>query len=86
MAIVQLERLCKKKKFGDLIRNETCDLLACSIIPQQTTLLRAPLNTITVFYTLSVIASSTLLKPFLGPFETLMHGAIIPVFPRYINF
>jgi hypothetical protein len=40
-AIVQLEGLGKLKNSSD-IRNQTCDLLACSIVPQPTTLLRAP--------------------------------------------
>jgi hypothetical protein len=30
------------KKFDDLIGNRTCDLPACSIVPQPTTLPRAP--------------------------------------------
>jgi hypothetical protein len=35
---VRLEGLPKLKKFNDLIRTGTCDLLACSIAPQPSTL------------------------------------------------
>jgi hypothetical protein len=41
-AIVQLEGLGQLKKFNDRIGNRTCDLPACSIVPQLTTLQRAP--------------------------------------------
>jgi hypothetical protein len=44
MAIVRLEGLGKLKKFNDLIGNRTCDLPACSIMPQPTTLPRDPYN------------------------------------------
>jgi hypothetical protein len=42
-AIVWLEGLSKlKKKFNDLVGTRTRDLLICSIVPQPTTLSRAP--------------------------------------------
>jgi hypothetical protein len=41
-AMAWLEGLGKLKKFNDLIRNETHDLPACSIMPQPITLLHAP--------------------------------------------
>jgi hypothetical protein len=41
-AIVRLEGLGKLKKSSDLMGNRTCDLPACSIVPQPTTLSRAP--------------------------------------------
>jgi hypothetical protein len=41
-AIVQLERVGKLKKSIDLIGKGTRDLPACSIVPQPTTLSRAP--------------------------------------------
>jgi hypothetical protein len=37
-----LEGLGELKKFSDLIRTQTCDLLACSIVSQPTTLPCAP--------------------------------------------
>jgi hypothetical protein len=37
-----LGKLKKKKKFNDFIGNQTRDLPACSIVPQPTTLQRAP--------------------------------------------
>jgi hypothetical protein len=40
--IVRLEGLGQLKKYNDLIGNRTRDLPTCSIVPQQTTLLRAP--------------------------------------------
>jgi hypothetical protein len=41
--IVRLEGLCKlEKKSNDLVGNRTCDLPAYSIVPQPTTLPRAP--------------------------------------------
>jgi hypothetical protein len=40
----QLEGLGKLKKYSYLIRNHTHDLLACSIVPQQTTLPRVHLE------------------------------------------
>jgi hypothetical protein len=43
-AIVRLERLDKLKKFNDLIRNRTRDLPVCSVVPQPSTLPRAPLS------------------------------------------
>jgi hypothetical protein len=39
---VRLEGLAQLKKPGDLIRNRTRDLPACSIVPQPTMLPRAP--------------------------------------------
>jgi hypothetical protein len=33
------------EKFNDFIENRTCDLAACSIVPQSTTLPSAPFNT-----------------------------------------
>jgi hypothetical protein len=42
-AIVQLEGLGKLKKSSDLIGAPTCNLPACSIVPQPTMLQRAPL-------------------------------------------
>jgi hypothetical protein len=42
---VRLEGLRKpKKKFNDLLGNKTCDIQACSTVPQLTTLPRAPLQ------------------------------------------
>jgi hypothetical protein len=41
---VQLEGLGQLKKSNDLIRIQSHDLPACSIVPQLTTLLRAPIN------------------------------------------
>jgi hypothetical protein len=43
-AIVQLEELGKLKKFNDLIRTQTCDLPACSIVPQPFMILRTPIT------------------------------------------
>jgi hypothetical protein len=49
-AIVRLEGLGKlKKKSNDLIGNQTRDLPACSIVPQPTTLPRAPNNNNNIF-------------------------------------
>jgi hypothetical protein len=42
-AIVRLEGLGQLKTSSDLIGNGTRDLPACSIVPQPTTLLRAPI-------------------------------------------
>jgi hypothetical protein len=42
MVIVPLEGLSKLEKFNDLNGNRTSDLPACGIVPQPTTLLRAP--------------------------------------------
>jgi hypothetical protein len=39
---MRLERLYKLKKANELIGNRTRDLPACSIVPQLTTLARAP--------------------------------------------
>jgi hypothetical protein len=39
---MRLEGLSKLKIFNDLIGNRTCDILACSIVPEPTTLPRAP--------------------------------------------
>jgi hypothetical protein len=47
-AIVRLEGLGKLKKSNDLIGNRTRDLPACSILPQTTTLPRAPLSEVAV--------------------------------------
>jgi hypothetical protein len=41
---MQLEGLGKLKKYHHLIGNRARDLPACSIVPQQTTLLRAALQ------------------------------------------
>jgi hypothetical protein len=41
---VRLEGLGKLKKSNDLIGNRTRDLLACSIMPQPTTIPRAPFS------------------------------------------
>jgi hypothetical protein len=41
-AIVRLEGLSKLKKSNELIGNCTCDLPACSILPQSSMLPRAP--------------------------------------------
>jgi hypothetical protein len=44
-------RIRSIEKFTDLIRNQTHDLLACSTVPQATTLLRAPAcNTVQYIY------------------------------------
>jgi hypothetical protein len=40
--MVRLEGLGQLKKFNDLIENRTRDLPACSVVPQRTTLPRAP--------------------------------------------
>jgi hypothetical protein len=40
-AIVRLEGLGKLKKSNNVLGNRTCDLPACSIVPQPTTLPRA---------------------------------------------
>jgi hypothetical protein len=42
MPIVRLEGLGKLKTYNDLIGNQTRDLPACSIVPQPSTLQRAP--------------------------------------------
>jgi hypothetical protein len=39
---VRLEELGKLQKLNDLIGNQTCDLPACSTVPQSTMLLHAP--------------------------------------------
>jgi hypothetical protein len=36
-AIVAAGRIRSVEKFSDLIRNQTCNILACSILPQPTT-------------------------------------------------
>jgi hypothetical protein len=41
---VWLEGLGKRKTFNDLFENRTCDLPACYIVPQPTTVLHAPLE------------------------------------------
>jgi hypothetical protein len=43
---VRLEGLGQLKKFNDLIGDQTRDLPTCSIVPQPTTLLRAPAGSI----------------------------------------
>jgi hypothetical protein len=48
-AIVRLEGLRQLKKFNYLIGNRTRDLPACSIVPQPTTLPRAPAGNYTEF-------------------------------------
>jgi hypothetical protein len=54
---VRLEELGKLKKFNDLIGNRTRNLTACSIVPQQMTLQRAPIyvRTCVLFRTVSQI-------------------------------
>jgi hypothetical protein len=43
MAILRLGGLGQLKKYSDLVGNRMRDLSACSIVPQPTTLLRAPI-------------------------------------------
>jgi hypothetical protein len=47
-ALVRLEGLGQLRKSNDLIGNRTHDLPACSIVPQPTTLPRAPRTTASV--------------------------------------
>jgi hypothetical protein len=49
---MRLEGLGKLKKSNDLIGIRTRDLPACSVVPQPTTLPRAPIITITILFSL----------------------------------
>jgi hypothetical protein len=46
------------EKSNDLIGNRTCDLAACSIVPQSTTLSRAPSSTKYVLLYFGVVSNS----------------------------
>jgi hypothetical protein len=58
---VRLEEL--SEKYNNLIRNQTCDLPACSVVPQRTTLQRAPKEAYSIAYSIVIFKSKcTLLK------------------------
>jgi hypothetical protein len=48
-------RIRSIEKSTDFIRIRSCDLPVCSIVPQQTKLLRAPINRVMAFQMFSII-------------------------------